>query len=257
MVAFFGTMFLGVEYGLAIAVGMSILIVLYESAYPHTSVLGRLPGTSLYRNIKQYADAEQYDGLVIIRIDGPLYFANAQNIRDKVRKYKRVATEALEARQAGQVVKYIIMDLSPVSHIDTTALHALEDMYVTQKKLGVQLCFCNPGIAVAKRLVKSGIVNLVGREHFFSSVIDAVHWCLHDMDGTATTSRPSQQQEQQQHHDDNTTLSFQPESPPQNPAAADDGQLESSSPVLTENKRPTSYVSNSSSTMNALKLRTD
>mmetsp|Transcript_28564 Transcript_28564/g.47552 ORF Transcript_28564/g.47552 Transcript_28564/m.47552 type:complete len:94 (+) Transcript_28564:2-283(+) len=54
IVAFLGTLFLGVEFGLAIAVAVSVIIVVYESVYPHTAVLGRLPGTSLYRNIKQY-----------------------------------------------------------------------------------------------------------------------------------------------------------------------------------------------------------
>jgi len=180
-VALFGTMFLGVEYGLGIAVAVSLLIVIYESAYPQTAVLGRLPGTSLYHNIKQYPNVETYDGVVIIRIDAPMYFANAQNIRDKVRKYKYVAADELRRRSAGEV-RYIILDFAPVSHIDTTALQVLEDMCTTQKKLGVQVCFCNPGIAVTERLVKGGIVNLVGREHFFSAVIDAVQWCLNDME---------------------------------------------------------------------------
>ena len=61
MTAFAGTLFLGVEIGLAIAVGVSLLIVIYESAYPHTSVLGRLPGTNAYRNVKQYPDAVRYE----------------------------------------------------------------------------------------------------------------------------------------------------------------------------------------------------
>ena len=61
MTAFTGTLFLGVEVGLAIAVGVSLLIVIYESAYPHTSVLGRLPGTNTYRNVKQYPGAVRYE----------------------------------------------------------------------------------------------------------------------------------------------------------------------------------------------------
>ena len=77
-----GTMFLGVEIGLIIAVVLSILIILFESAYPHTAVLGRLPGSTVYRNVKQYDEAEQYQGVVICRIDAPLYFANTQYIRD-------------------------------------------------------------------------------------------------------------------------------------------------------------------------------
>lgn len=181
MIAFFGTMFLGVEYGLVIAVGASLLNVIYESVYPHTAVLGRLPGTTMYNNIKQYPEAERYDGLLIVRIDGPLNFANALNVRDKIRKYKRLAEEDLKEREAGEV-HYITLDLSPMSHIDTTAIHVLEDMYLTQKHLDVQLCLCNPGIHVTKRLVRSGLVHLIGRQHIFSSAIDAVQWCLNDMD---------------------------------------------------------------------------
>ena len=52
MLAFIGTLFLGVELGLGIAVGISLLLVVFESAYPHTAVLGRLPGTTEYRNVK-------------------------------------------------------------------------------------------------------------------------------------------------------------------------------------------------------------
>ena len=59
LIACVGTMFLGVEIGLAIAVGVSLLLVIYESAYPHTAVLGRLPGTTVYRNVKQYPEAER------------------------------------------------------------------------------------------------------------------------------------------------------------------------------------------------------
>ena len=189
VVAFVGVIVLGVENGLIVSVTLSLLIVLYESAYPHTAVLGRLPGTSLYRNIKQYPTAERYDGLVIVRIDAPLYFANAQNARDKVRKYKRAAEEDLMRRHTETKVRYIIIDLSPVSHVDTTALHVLQDMYQTQKKLGVQLCFCNPNITVTLRLLKSGLIDMVGRDHFFSDVIDAVQWCLNEMDNYPSCRR--------------------------------------------------------------------
>ena len=181
MAAFMGTIVLGVESGLMISIAVSLLIVLYESVYPHTAVLGRLPGTSLYRNIKQYPNAEMYDGLVIVRVDAPLYFANAQNARDKIRKYKRMADEELSRRDAGPV-RYIILDLSPVSHMDTTAIHVLQDMHETQKKLGVQICFCNPSITITMRLLKSGLIDLVGRDYFFFDVIDAVQFCLDEMD---------------------------------------------------------------------------
>lgn len=185
VVAFLGTIFLGVEIGLGFAVALSLLIVMYKAVYPRTAVLGRLPGTHFFRNVKQYPNAERYDGLIVCRINTPLFFANAQSVRDKIRKYKRVAEAQLAERAtSGGIdrVKYIILDLVSMSHIDTTALHVLEDMYVTQQKLGVQICFCSPLVLVMKRFIQSGLVDVVGRQHFFTSDFDAVHWCLSEMD---------------------------------------------------------------------------
>ena len=82
VVSFLCTILFGVQIGLASAVILSLLITQYESAYPHTAVLGRLPGSTVYRNVKQYPNAEQYQGMVICRIDAPLYFANSQYIRE-------------------------------------------------------------------------------------------------------------------------------------------------------------------------------
>jgi sulfate transporter 4 len=106
---------------------MTVLIVIYESAYPHTIQLGRLPGTTVYRNIKQYPETERYDGIVMVRIDAPIYFANVQNVRDKIRKYRLAAAADLAERNGD--VKYIILEMAPVSHIDTSALHILGKFY--------------------------------------------------------------------------------------------------------------------------------
>ena len=47
------------------------------------AVLGRLPGTTVYRNVKQYPEAYTYNGIVIVRIDSPIYFANISYIKDR------------------------------------------------------------------------------------------------------------------------------------------------------------------------------
>lgn len=151
-------------------------MVIYESAYPHTAVLGRLPGTTVYRNVKQYPEAETFDGIVLIRIDAPIYFANTQNIRDKLTKYEELA-------QAGKTqVKYIILELSPVSHIDSSALHILNDIIDTYKLRNIELCFSNPSVRVMERLLLGGLVEKVGRDHIFVTAHDAVNYCLHELD---------------------------------------------------------------------------
>jgi sulfate transporter 4 len=173
-------MFLGVEIGLAIAVSVSLLLVTYESAYPHTAVLGRLPGTNVYRNVKQYPEAERYDGIVMIRIDAPIYFANTQNVREKISKYELAAEEQMAHRNG--TVKYVCLEMSPVSHVDTSALHILEDITKTYRERGIQLCICNPGVRVMERFVLSGLAGEIGRDHFFACIHDCVNWCLDEMD---------------------------------------------------------------------------
>jgi sulfate transporter 4 len=200
MVAFIGTLFLGVEMGLGISVGISLLLVIFESAFPHTAVLGRLPGTHHYRNIKQYPDAEQYDGIVLVRVDAPIYFANSHVLRDRIHKYYQRAEERLSGDNDGdggnggdieseplsdevQRVRFVILELSPVSHVDTSALHTLQEMNATfRKEKDIQLCLSNPNPRVMRRLVLSGLADEIGREHIFVALNDAVHYCLDQMD---------------------------------------------------------------------------
>uniref|UniRef100_A0A7S0GLA6 STAS domain-containing protein n=1 Tax=Proboscia inermis TaxID=420281 RepID=A0A7S0GLA6_9STRA len=191
MISFLGTMFLGVEVGLLIAVGVSILLVMYESAYPHTAMLGRLPGTTVYRNVKQYPKAEMYEGIMLCRIDAPIYFANTQHIREKISKYEKMAIhghastkDKLLSADSSCVfaiehpINFIIIDMSPVSYIDSSAIHVLGDMNDSYKKNKVQLCLCNPSTDVMAKLVVSGLAKAIGEDYIFVCMHDAVNGCL-------------------------------------------------------------------------------
>lgn len=176
LVSFITTLFAGTEIGLLVAVGVSLLLVIYESAYPHTAVLGRLPGTTVYRNVKQYPEAETYDSVVLVRVDAPMYFANARNIQEKLGKYEELAQEGKEP------LKYIILELGPVAYIDTSALHVLEDLLSAYKQRDIELCLSNPSVRVMERLLVSGFADKVGRDHIFVNVHDAVNYCLVQLD---------------------------------------------------------------------------
>jgi len=170
---FFVTVFVGVDYGIGVSAGLSLLIVLYESAYPHSAVLGRLHESSVYRNVKQYPDAEEYDGIVIARIDAPLYFANTEYTREKLSKYQEAA-----ALRSKIPIKFVIIDLAPVSHVDSAGLNCIEELAQTYQAKGLTLVLCNPNKPLLDKFVLGGIVDLVGRDNFFVGVHDAVNSCL-------------------------------------------------------------------------------
>ncbi len=75
------------------------------------------------RNVKQYPEASEVDGLLLLRIDAPLYFANVNPVRDALHKYEQRALES--AARRGAPIRFIAIDLSPVTDIDASAVHFL------------------------------------------------------------------------------------------------------------------------------------
>ena len=86
MTAFLGVALLGVLPGIAVAVALSILNVFRRAWLPYRTTLGRVSGMSGHHDRRLYPDAEQLPGLVILRFDAPLFFANARTFRDEVRR---------------------------------------------------------------------------------------------------------------------------------------------------------------------------
>ena len=170
-------MFLGVEMGLALAAGLSVALALYKSAFPHTAVLGRLPSTAVYRNVKQYEDATRVPGLLLVRIDAPLFFANVAPVGDSLRKYEARAN-AEGAAGGGEAVRWVIVDLSPVTDLDATAVHWLGGWKRDLASRGVGLALANPSRVVADLMTKAGLVESIGRGNIYVRMHDAVAGCL-------------------------------------------------------------------------------
>mmetsp|Transcript_17379 Transcript_17379/g.52010 ORF Transcript_17379/g.52010 Transcript_17379/m.52010 type:complete len:696 (+) Transcript_17379:162-2249(+) len=174
LTAFFVVVFAGVEIGLAVAVGLSLLIVLWKVGFPHTAQLGRLPGTAVFRNVKQYPEAQQYPGILAVRIDAPLYYANVPTVRDALSKYEEQASE--RALEGGERLGWIVVDLSPVSEIDGTAVHFWFDYIREHRSAGVNIIFANPSKKVVRQLEEAKLVAHIGPEHIFVRTADAVEY---------------------------------------------------------------------------------
>ena len=182
MVAFLGTTLLGVELGLFISVAASLMVHLLKSAFPHTAVLGRLPGTLTYNNIKQYPFAEQFDGIVIVRVDGPIYFANSDHIRNKVVKYETAAAEELNAAaNKSDNVKFLLVDLSSVFDMDSAGIYNLKEMIESYNERGISILISNPSLSVMKAFARSKLLDTIGLDHVFVSTHEAVIWALDRM----------------------------------------------------------------------------
>nr|KJB73725.1 hypothetical protein B456_011G246300 [Gossypium raimondii] len=133
------TLFLGIEIGVLVGVGVSLAFVIHESANPHIAVLGRLPGTTVYRNIQQYPEAYTYNGIVIVRIDAPIYFANISYIKDRLREYEVVGDKSTKRGPEVERIYFVILELAPVTYIDASAVQALKDLHQEYKSRDIQV----------------------------------------------------------------------------------------------------------------------
>ncbi|KAH6827183.1 sulfate transporter 1 [Perilla frutescens var. hirtella] len=172
MGAFFGVVFIGVELGLLIAVAISFAKILLQVTRPRTAVLGRIPRTAVYRNIQQYPEATKLPGLLIVRVDSAIYFSNSNYIRERI--LRMLTDEEEDLKDTKQKIKYLIIEMSPVTDIDTSGIHSLEDLYKGLKKRDIELVLANPGQAVLDKLHASDFANTIGDDNIFLTVSDAV-----------------------------------------------------------------------------------
>jgi MFS superfamily sulfate permease-like transporter len=73
---FWITLLAGPTIGLGVSMACAVLFLLYRSSRPTSVVLGRLPGTTIYRDVSRFEKAEETAGVLIFRFDAPLHFAN-------------------------------------------------------------------------------------------------------------------------------------------------------------------------------------
>ncbi|KAL7157198.1 hypothetical protein ABFS83_02G061300 [Erythranthe nasuta] len=141
MGAFFGVVFASVEIGLLIAVAISFAKIIFQVTRPRTVVLGRIPRTTVYRNIEQYPEATKISGIMIARVDSAIYFSNSNYIRERI--LRLLSEEEDRIKEDNQArIRFLIVELSPVTDIDTSGIHALEDLCKSLQKRDIQGKWC-------------------------------------------------------------------------------------------------------------------
>src|SRR5690606_17105195 len=85
-VTFGATLGLGVVQGIGVGVGASLVWFVFRTTRPHVAVLGRVPGTRLFRNVSRQKGLITYAGVLIVRMDAQFYFGNVSFLRDALRR---------------------------------------------------------------------------------------------------------------------------------------------------------------------------
>lgn len=142
-----GVLVLGIKAGLALGIVIALLLHLWRSSRPHIAIIGRVPGTGVFRNIERH-EVETFPGLLLIRIDEGLSFANA----DYVQQFILDALSAPTARD----IRSVVLVCSAVNHIDASGLEMLEGLHMGLKQRGVRLLLTEVKGPVQDRLQGHG-----------------------------------------------------------------------------------------------------
>jgi high affinity sulfate transporter 1 len=127
-----GVLFYGVLPGVFIAVILSLLWLLSVGSRPHDAVLGRVPGVEGFHDIKDYPEATTIPGLLIYRFDAVLVFFNCDLFKEHVQQ---------EIRKAPTPVEWVLVDASPITVIDYTAMQMIQELHEELAARGIVLVF--------------------------------------------------------------------------------------------------------------------
>ena len=155
----------GVLYGVLVAVALSILDLLRRVARPHDAVLGFVPGLAGMHDIDDYPDASPEPGLLVYRYDAPLFFANAENLRQR----------AMAAVDESPVpVEWFLLNAEANVEVDLTALDALDRLRADLATRGVVFAMARVKQDLRDELEAAGLLDKIGEDRIFPTLPTAV-----------------------------------------------------------------------------------
>ena len=165
LVALLGVALVGVLQGIVIAVVISIFQLFEKAWRPYTAVLGKPEGIAGYHDIEHFPDAVQIPGLLMIRWDASIFFANASLFRKKL--------QVLIAQSEPKPV-WILIAAESINEIDTTAGDMLVDLDKELNAAGTHLVFAELKRHIVEKVERYGLMETLDRRHFFPTIDVAV-----------------------------------------------------------------------------------
>jgi sulfate permease, SulP family len=163
-----GVIVLDVLPGLLIGVGTSILLLVYRASRPHISILGADPAhPGVYVDLQRHPEAVPVPGILVVRPDAQLFYANAQAVRD--------AIEA-DLQHQDAATRVVILDLDANDEIDITSAYTLNKLAASLELQHVEFVLAHVHQPVLHLARHAGLLTEIGDDHIFPDVATALAW---------------------------------------------------------------------------------
>lgn len=164
LLAFVGTLFIGIMEGVLLASLISLVLVVFLSSRPSFCRLTRIPGTTAYQEVVKNKAAKEIPGVLIARFDADMYFANVQYFKDTLKKFIEESEHKIFA---------VVLDCSSINEVDSTGVSTLEELKEAFEKQHIEFFFAQMKRSVQK-VIKNGDIYQSMQEHCFVLLHDAV-----------------------------------------------------------------------------------
>ena len=163
--AMIGVLLLGPLYGLLFAVGQALLGLVYRSSRAHIDVMGKVPGEkAAWGSLARHPERRTVDGILVLRLDVPLFWANAQQVTEEV----------LGAVAAHPSARVVLLDLEATSQLDTTSVDALDLVLRRLRERGLDLYLVRVFRSAREVLRRAGFLDRLGPNRMWHSISAAV-----------------------------------------------------------------------------------
>jgi MFS superfamily sulfate permease-like transporter len=180
VLALLGVLLIDVLEGMVIGLLASLIFVVYKSSRPHLSSLGRIPGISgAYSDLTRHPENTAVPGIVILRLDAPMYYANALTVRERA----KVLIE-----QSQPPLRAVVLDSTGQDELDITSADVLKGFITELKRKGISVYIAEMHAPVREFAQRVGLLQVIGEDHIFPTVDSAVRFI--EMSDRADNANP-------------------------------------------------------------------
>ena len=172
-----GVVFFGVLAGIVIAIALSILLFFQRSWWPTGEILGRVGSTGEWHSLRAEPEAIEPDGVLVFRWEAPLFFANSGIFRQQVRRLVRERHP-----------RWVVLQCEAVTDIDVTAADMLDRLDTELNAQGIHVAFVELRTRLHDLVYRYGLFETLDRDHFYSSIDDALLAIGSEEAGESTSS---------------------------------------------------------------------
>ena len=164
---FFSTLLFGIEYGIMIGVGLSLIILIFRTSRPYVAELGKVPDSDFYRNRERFTEVIVDNEVLVFRFDAQLFYANSSYF---------IETLELMVEAKGAHLKLIVLDAESINRVDSTGVEMLKERIKFYHKKGILFYFAGVKGPVRDHLFRGKILDIITLDHFYMRVNGAVNY---------------------------------------------------------------------------------